>query len=138
MAKMTPNIMVTDVNATVSYYEQNLEFEMVMGVDEAKETKIGDYKQSNLIWAMIRKDDIELMFQRKDSFIEELPEFKGQEIGGTFTLYIYAEDIKNFYNKIKDKVKIIKEIHKTFYGADEFVMKDLNGYIIYFGETQDE
>ncbi|KKU10029.1 MAG: hypothetical protein UX14_C0028G0012, partial [Parcubacteria group bacterium GW2011_GWF1_45_5] len=63
-------------------------------------------------------------------------EFKGLKIGGTFTMYISMQDVKTFYGKIKDKVEIIKNIHKTFYGADEFVIKDLNGYIIYFAEAQ--
>jgi len=136
MKKITPNIMVADVNATIDFYKQNLEFEFVMGVDEDKEVKMGDFGNSILTWAMLKKDDVEIMLQREDSLIEELPEFKGLKIGGTFTLYIGMQDVKSFYDKIKDKVEIIKDMHKTFYGADEFVIKDLNGYIIYFAEAQ--
>lgn len=29
-------------------------------------------------------------------------------------------------------------MHKTFYGADEFMIRDLNGYILYFGEDKNE
>ena len=136
MKKITPNIMVADVNATIDFYKQNLEFEFVMGVDEDKEVKMGDFGNSILTWAMLKKDDVEIMLQREDSLIEDLPEFKGLKIGGTFTLYIGMQDVKSFYDKIKDKVEIIKDMHKTFYGADEFVIKDLNGYIIYFAEAQ--
>ncbi len=46
------------------------------------------------------------------------------------------KDVKSFHDKIKDKVEIIKNMHKTFYGADEFVIKDLNGYIIYSAGAQ--
>jgi uncharacterized glyoxalase superfamily protein PhnB len=136
MKKITPNIMAADVNATIDYYKQNLEFEFVMGVDEGKEVKMGDFGDSTLTWAMLKKDDVEIMLQREDSLIEELPEFKGLKIGGTFTLYISMQDVKSFYDKIKNKVEVVKDIHKTFYGADEFVIKDLNGYIIYFAEAQ--
>lgn len=137
MKKITPNIMVADVNATIDYYSNNLEFQVVMGVDEKKEVKMGNSaKEAILTWAMIKKDDVEIMLQREDSFVEELPEFKGLKIGGTFTLYISMQDVKNFYDKIKNKVEIIKNIHKTFYGTDEFVIKDLNGYFIYFSEAQ--
>lgn len=133
MKKITPNIMVADVNATVDYYKNNLGFETVMVVDEEK----GDGASGKpLVWAMIKNDDVEIMLQRQDGFIAELPEMKGQEIGGTFTLYVGMQDVKSFYDKIKDKVKIVKDMHKTFYGADEFVIKDLNGYIIYFAEAQ--
>lgn len=136
MKKITPNIMAADVNATIDYYKQNLEFEFVMGVDEGKEVKMGDFGDSTLTWAMLKKDDVEIRLQREDSLIEELPEFKGLKIGGTFTLYISMQDVKSFYDKIKNKVEVVKDIHKTFYGADEFVIKDLNGYIIYFAEAQ--
>ncbi|MFH1187910.1 MAG: bleomycin resistance family protein [bacterium] len=137
--KITPNIMVADVNATVNYYKNNLDFQVVMGVGENKEIKMGDSAiESNLTWAMLKKDEVEIMLQRNDSFIGELPEFKEAKIGGTFTLYINMQNTKDFYGKIKGKVEIIKDMHKTFYGADEFVIKDLNGYIIYFAEAQNE
>lgn len=137
MQKITPNIMVADVNATINYYKEKLGFQLLMGVDEKKEVEMGDSAiKKTLTWAMIKKDEVEIMLQRKDSLIEEQPEFKGLKIGGTFTLYISMKDVKSFYETIKDKVKIVKEIHKTFYGADEFVIKDLNGYIIYFAEAQ--
>lgn len=137
LKKLTPNIMVADVNATVDYYKNNLEFQIVMGVDEKKEVKMGDSAtETTLTWAMLKKDDVEIMLQREDSLLEELPEFKGLKIGGTFTLYISIQDVKSFYDKIKDKVEVIKDMRKTFYGADEFVIKDLNGYIIYFAEAQ--
>lgn len=93
---------------------------------------------TTLTWAMIKKDDIEIMLQRNDSFIDELPNFKEAKMGGAFTLYISMQDTKGFYEKIKNKVEIVKTIHKTFYGADEFVVKDINGYIIYFAEAQNE
>ena len=134
--KLTPNIMVKDVNKTIEYYKQNLGFEFIMGVDENKEVKMGNIDNSILTWVMLKKDDIEIMFQRDDSLIEELPNFKGLKMGGTFTLYINIQNVKNFYEKIKNNVEIIKDMHKTFYGADEFVIKDLNGYIIYFAEAQ--
>lgn len=139
LKKITPNIMVADVNATADYYKNNLDFQIVMGVDENKEVKMGDsVLKSTLTWAMLKKDEVEIMLQRNDSFIEELPNFKEAKMGGTFTLYISMQDTKGFYDKIKGKVEIVKDMHKTFYGADEFVVKDLNGYIIYFAEAQNE
>jgi len=134
--KLTPNIMVYDVNKTVKFYITNLNFEIVMGVNEKKEVIMGTLEETTLVWAMLKKDDIEIMFQRKDNLIEELPEFKDLEMGGTFTLYFSVKDVKKLYYEIKEKVEILQDMHKTFYGADEFVIKDLNGYILYFAEAQ--
>ena len=89
MKKITPNIMVDNVNATIDYYKNNLEFQIVMGVNGKKEVKMGDSAtETTLTWAILKKDDVEIMLQREDSLIEELSEFKGLKIGGTFTLYI--------------------------------------------------
>ena len=41
---------------------------------------MGDYSGSVLTRAMIKKDDAEIMFQREDSLIEEIPEFKYMKI----------------------------------------------------------
>jgi hypothetical protein len=36
---------------------------------------MGDYSGSVLTWAMIKKDEVEIIFQREDRLIEEIPEF---------------------------------------------------------------
>ncbi len=41
---------------------------------------MGDYSGSVLTWAMIKKDDVEIIFQREDRLIEEIPEFKDMKI----------------------------------------------------------
>lgn len=127
--------MVEDVNKTIEYYKEILRFDFGMGVNESQEVITGDVGNSILTWAMLKRDDVEIMLQRRDSLIEELPEFEKMSIGGTFTLYINMQGTKTFYEEIKNKVEVLKDLHKTFYGADEFVIRDLNGYIIYFAEA---
>jgi len=47
---------------------------------ESKEVKMGDYSGEVLTWIMIKKDDVEIIFQREDSLIEDIPEFKDMKI----------------------------------------------------------
>jgi uncharacterized glyoxalase superfamily protein PhnB len=136
--KITPNIMVKDVNNTIDYYKNVLEFEFVMGVDENEKVIMEESNDLNFTWAMLKKNNIEIMLQREDSFTKELPELKEIKMGGTFSLYISMYNVKDFFEKIKDKVEIIKNMYITFYGADEFIIKDLNGYILYFSEAKNE
>jgi uncharacterized glyoxalase superfamily protein PhnB len=138
MKKITANLMVNDVNKTIDYYVNNLDFKFAMGVDANKITKLEQCDDTKLVWAIIKKNDIEIMLQAQHSLINEVPEFKGRTVGGTFTLYISMADTKRFYQKIKNKVEIIKDLHKTFYGAYEFAIKDLNGYILYFAQLQED
>lgn len=137
MNKVTANLMVSNVNETINYYVNNLGFTFITAIDENKGGVGDDYDSSALIWALIKNGNVELMLQRTDSFTQELPQFIGQNTGGTFTLYISMKDVEGFYNKIKDNVNIVKDIYKTFYGANEFIIKDLNNYIIYFGEMME-
>jgi len=52
----------------------------LMPVDKNKEIKMGDYSGSVLTWAMIKKDDVEIILQREDSLIENIPELKDMKI----------------------------------------------------------
>ena len=66
LKKLTPNIMVADVNATVDYYKNNLDFQIVMGVNEQKEVKMGDSAiETILTWAMIKKMMLKLCYKEK-------------------------------------------------------------------------
>jgi len=38
------------------------------------------------------------------------------------------------YDRIKDKVTIIKDLHTTHYGMVEFIIKDCNGFVSVFAE----
>ena len=51
-------------------------------------------------------------------------------MGGSLTLYVAVSDALALYDRLKDSTTIVKEPHKTFYGADEFAIRDLNGYVL--------
>ncbi|HUS72520.1 MAG TPA: hypothetical protein VMY06_05585, partial [Sedimentisphaerales bacterium] len=53
-------------------------------------------------------------------------------IGGSLTFYIEVQDVKGLYAKLKDKVTIVKDMRTTFYGKQEFYIRDCNGYILTF------
>jgi uncharacterized glyoxalase superfamily protein PhnB len=75
------------------------------------------------------------MFQSFESLGEELPEISRQD-GGSLLLYIQTKEIVQFHDRIKDKVNIFKGLEKTFYGATEFSVQDINGYILTFAEEE--
>jgi len=130
--------MVHDVNASIDYYLNILGFTFAMAVDTQKNTNLSYKQDTTYNFAIVRKNDVEIMLQVQHSLFDEVPEFKGRTLGGTFTLYITMGDTKSFYEKIKNDVDIFKPLHKTFYGTYEFAIKDLNGYILYFAQTQED
>lgn len=44
--------------------------------------------------------------------------------------------IRKFFDPIKDNVKVIEGLEKTFYGAIACSMEDNNGYLLTFAEDE--
>ena len=118
---ITTNIMVKNVKETIEFYEEKLGFQKVLSVPEEGEI---------LNFAIIAKDNITIMFQEQNNLTEEYSTLKVENIKPTFTLFITVENVQKLYEDLKDKVEIAKELHKTFYGKDEFAIFDNNKYIL--------
>lgn len=118
---VTANIMVKNVKETIAFYEEKLGFQKVLSVPES-----GDV----LNFAILVKDKISIMLQEQHNLIEEYPTLRIEEIKPTFTLFITVSDVAALYEELKDKVTLAKELHKTFYGKDEFAVFDNNGNIL--------
>ncbi|OFX59188.1 MAG: glyoxalase [Bacteroidetes bacterium GWA2_30_7] len=124
MDSLSPNIFVKDITKTIEFYKL-LGFELTMTVPDS-----GDY-----VWAMMKCEKITFMFQSFSSLANDLPEISRKN-GGSLLLYINLKNIKTFFDKIKDKVTVIKGLEKTFYGATEFSIVDNNGYVLTFAEDE--
>ena len=131
--KMTPNMMVEDMNRTLDFYSNILGFDFVIGVPEDSQDIVTERQNTQpLQFVIMKSGNIELMFQTRKTLTGEIPQFEGTNIGGSSTLYIEVEDIKKLYAELKDKVAVVKEMETKFYGKQEFYIRDCNGYIIGF------
>lgn len=124
MDSISPNIFVNDINKTIDFYKE-LGFNVVTTVPE----------QGDNFWAMMTCGNVTFMFQTFESLGTELPTISRQN-GGSLLLYIQTSDIRKFFDRIKDNVKVVKELEKTFYGATEFSIEDNNGYLLTFAEDE--
>lgn len=125
LKKLTQNLMVKDVNRTIDFYEQVLGFELDQAVPET-----GQFE-----WASMIYGDVEMMFQSESSLTQDIPELKDLGIGGSLTFYFQLEGIEALYNRVKGNVTVVQDLHKTFYGACEFTIRDCNGYLLAFAES---
>ncbi|NTW25119.1 MAG: glyoxalase [Lentimicrobium sp.] len=124
MDSISPNIFVKDINKTIDFYKQ-LGFSVVTTVPE----------QGDFVWAMMNCGSVTFMFQTFDSLGSDLPEISRQE-GGSLLLYIQTKGIRKLFDQVKDKMIIVKGLEKAFYGATEFSIQDINGYILTFAEDE--
>ncbi len=131
--KITTNLMVADVNKALDFYRQILGFSLVMGVPEGSQQIVTAHDGSTpLGFAILQRDEVELMLQSQQSLAAELPEFRKRSVGGAITLYVQVASARELYEQIKDRATIVKDLHTTFYGAQEFYIRDGNGYVLTF------
>jgi lactoylglutathione lyase len=125
LKKLTPNVMVEDVNRTIQFYKEILGFELLTTVPG----------EGQFDWAMMKHGSVEIMFQSRASLAGEIPVFQQREIGGALTFYIDVEGVKELYIYLKEKVTVVQDMHTTFYGSQEFAIQDCNGFILSFSEA---
>ncbi len=124
LTQLTPNLMVEDVNRSLTFYQDNLGFETMMTVPE----------NGTFDWAMMKRDSITLMFQTRASLTSEIPALKEQATGGALTLYIDIENIEGLHAKVKETLPLVQPLQTTFYGKREFSIQDCDGFILVFAE----
>ncbi len=125
LKKITPNLIVEDVNATIKWYQN------VLGCFE---TIVTEPESGKFNWALMACEDVEIMFQSKSSIKKYIKEFDCSDKGCNAVMYIEMEYLEGFRNRIKDKIEIIRDLHTTLYGIKELAIKDCNGYILVFAE----
>ena len=124
METVSPNIFVKDIKKTIDFYKF-LGFEVIATVPE----------EGELIFTMMKCGSVTFLFQTFASLGDDLPQISRQD-GGSIMLYIQTKGIRDLYNRIKGEVRLIKELEKTFYGATEFTILDINNYVITFAEDE--
>jgi len=124
MESISPNFFVRDMNQTIEFYKI-LGFELIMNVPE----------QAPFDWTMMKNENVNFMFQTFASIGDTLPDISRNN-GGSLLLYIQIKNIRNFFERVKDKVPIVSPLEKAFYGATEFSLKDNNGYVLTFAEDE--
>ncbi len=122
MESVSPNIFVKDIKKTIEFYKI-LGFEVMEAVPD----------NDKPIFVLMTCGKINFMFQAFNSIGNDLQIVSRQD-GGSLLLYIKLNGIKDFYQRIKDKVTIYKGLEKTFYGAIEFSIIDNNNYLLTFAE----
>ncbi len=124
---LTPNLMVNDVEETIEYYTDILGFTLLKTVPE----------KGNPDWAMVKRNDVILMFQSAKSLKDELPKLKSQKPGGGLTFYIKVDRITELHEElVENEVEIIANLESTFYDTIEFSIIDNNGYVLTFSEEK--
>ena len=122
--KLTPNLLVANVERSLAFYEGVLGFERGFTVPE----------QSPFVFASVTGGPVEIFFNDAAGAIKEYPGFGGKPIGATGTMYIELEGVDALHERIKAAAKVVMPLVTQFYGMREFAIEDPDGYVITFAQ----
>lgn len=114
-------LVVSDVSKSVKFYEDNFEF------------KLEDSFGEPIVWAMIKKDNIVLMFEDYNEACNEIENYPKKIDNSNLIMFEYSdqESAKNLYELLKrNNVEFFKDYTETDYGKIEFGIYDLDKNMI--------
>jgi uncharacterized glyoxalase superfamily protein PhnB len=122
--KLTPNLVVSDIERSLAFYRDVLGFTVQMTVPETPP----------LVFAIVESGPVEIFLNAAEPAYAEYPALKGQRIGGTLTLFMEIENIKAVHDALAGAINVVMPLEKKWYGSTEFAFTDPDGYIITFAE----
>lgn len=127
--KITPNLIVKDVSASLAFYEEVLGLPRAILVPE----------NPPFVFGSVAAGGIEIFFNQQAHVAAEATEFSkelaSRPIGGSFTMFIEVEGIDEILTKVKKHgAKIVMPLQEMFYGMKECAFLDPDGYIVSLAE----
>ena len=123
--KLTPNLVVRDVTASMEFYRTVLGFQPAITVPE----------KPPYIFGSVTSGSVEIFFNDQKMVAEDYPPLGAKPIGGALTLFIEVEGIEEVLAAVqKSAAKIIMPLKQQFYGMREFAFEDPEGWIITIAE----
>lgn len=122
--KLTPNLVVRSVEASLKFYREVLGLETGMTVPE----------QAPYVFASVTNGAVEVFFNDQKAVAAEYPKLAAT-IGASLTLYMEVDSLQSVLERVKKAgAKIAMPVTEQFYGMKEFAFEDADGYTITIAE----
>ena len=103
------------MRATIDWYVNTLDFEEAAYIPKWN-------------WGQVIKDGIRIMFGKPGDFAQH------GKSAFTGSIYLNVDDVESLWQKLKDAPFILYPLETFEYEMKEFAIKDINGYILQFGQ----
>ena len=117
LTRLAPLLRVRDVDETVRFYMDVLEFECA--------NRMGG-------WACLQKDGIELMI----ALPNDHEPFEQSLFTGSF--YFTTDQVDDLWESVRARATVVYPIETFDYGMREFAIRDNNGYLLQFGKPVED
>ena len=122
--KLTPNLIVRNVEASLKFYRDVLGLETAMTVPE----------QAPYVFAGVSNGAIEIFFNDQKVVAAEYPKLAAT-VGASLTLYMEVDSLQVVLDRVqKSGAKISMPVTEQFYGMKEFAFEDADGYTVTIAE----
>ena len=121
--KLTPNLVVSNVERSLAFYE-GLGFSRGMTVPD----------QSPFVFASVTSGSVEIFLNDRSTVTKESPQMADLPFGGGNTMFIEVTGVDALHDAVKAGAKVIMPLVTQWYGLREFAIVDPDGYVITFAE----
>lgn len=127
MKKLTPVIVVDDIESCLAFWIERLGFAKTVEVPEGP----------RLGFVILQKDDVEVMYQTRESVEKDIPAVltgEGEGKGGhPIALFFEVADVGAVARAL-DGCEVVVPRRKTFYGMDEIGVREPGGNAVVFAQ----
>jgi len=125
MKQIVPHLFVNSVTDSIDFYRNVLGFEPIYIQTEDEESN----------FAILKNKNVQIMVGANEKLFRYAPEFKNKPLVNCSILYFEMDEVKDYYERVKDNVDLVRGLHETWYNTKEFWVKDCNGYLLAFYEN---
>lgn len=122
LKSVTPVLTVDAIEPVLSFWVERLGFK--------KSTEVPHDGQLGFV--ILERDDVKIMYQSRKSLASDIPPLTTAPQRGSF-LYIEVEDL-DAVGKALEGVNLVIPRRKTFYGADELIVREPAGNAVTFAQ----
>jgi uncharacterized glyoxalase superfamily protein PhnB len=123
--KLTPNLVVRNVEASMNFYKSVLGFTTSITVPD----------QPPYVFGAVTSGAVEIFFNDQRAVAEDYPALGAKPIGGSLTLFVEVEGIEEVLAVVrKAGATITMPLKEQFYGMREFAFEDPEGWIVTIAE----
>lgn len=122
LLRLTPVLMVDAIEPALPFWVDRLGF--------SKTTEVPHHDRLGFV--ILERDGIEVMYQTKASVADDVTPLAGAPMAGTF-LFFQVENLDDIERRLNGITPVIPR-RKTFYGADELIVREPCGNAVTFAQ----
>jgi len=125
---VTPNLLVRDIDQSVAFYREVLDFTVKHTVPE----------EAPFVFVWLERDGVPVFLNDSKAAEHDYPGASSRPAGGTATLFFIVSDVDDLHTTVAALTPVVMPIKTQFYGMREFAVEDPDGHLLTFAERVGE